>query len=281
MKLPATPFKLRLIVGPVIIAVLIAACVVLCIVFRNDLWALATDPQQLTAWIAGLGAWGPIAFVGVQIIQVVIFIIPGEIPQVAGGMLFGILGGTVLSTIGIALGSTINFYLARLLKDRFVERLMSRERIARFQKIFSSSKSMVVYLLLFLIPGIPKDVIAYAAGLSRIRFGAFIALSSVGRMPGLIVSVCAGQALVAKNWLAAGLLLGAGAVLLVLGIIFRAPIMRFIETHCFVKDCDPPEQSDAPSTGAAETNQGKIISGPHEETGNLSGNSHGRNRNGR
>ncbi|MBN2351627.1 MAG: TVP38/TMEM64 family protein [Spirochaetales bacterium] len=252
MKSPSRRITPGDLAGPLVLFVLLAACIVLCVVFWKDIWALATDPEKLSAWVAGLGAWGPIAFVAVQIVQVIVFVIPGEIPQVAGGMLFGVAGGTALSTLGIALGSAVNFYLARLLRERFVERVVPLERLERLQKILSSPRSVAAYFFLFLIPGIPKDVIAYAAGLSRVRFIAFIAVSSLGRLPALLVSVVAGRAMLDQNWAAAGALLGVGAVILVLGIIFRKPAMRFIERRCFVPGCPPPEEtaggkSDAPA----------------------------------
>jgi hypothetical protein len=110
---------------------------------------------------------------------------------------------------------------------------------------------VAAYFFLFLIPGIPKDVIAYAAGLSRVRFTAFIALSSLGRLPALLVSVVAGRAMLERNWTAAGLLLGIGAVILVLGIVFRKPAMRFIERRCFVPG--RPEAEAVDEAAASET----------------------------
>jgi uncharacterized membrane protein YdjX (TVP38/TMEM64 family) len=193
-------------------------------------------------WIEGFGIWGPVAFVFLQIIQVVIFIIPGEIPQVAGGLLFGIIGGTIYSTIGIAIGSAVNFYLARFFKTSFVEKLFSRENLRKIQRLISSSRSVVVYFFLFLIPGIPKDIISYVAGLSHIRFRIFILISTVGRLPGLLISVCAGETLAEKNYLATGILVAVGLALIGLGFLFRNPIIRFIETKCFHRGADDEEE---------------------------------------
>ncbi|HEQ71667.1 MAG TPA: TVP38/TMEM64 family protein [Spirochaetia bacterium] len=227
--------------GVITLSVVTLGCIVLLVLFKDELWDLANNPERITAWVEGFGLWGPIAFIGLQIIQVVIFIIPGEIPQIAGGMLFGVAGGIIYSTLGIAVGSTVNFYLARTFKLSFVETLFSRESVEKMQRFISSSRTVVVYFFLFLIPGIPKDIIAYVAGLSRIRFRLFILVSSVGRLPGLLLSVLAGSALSEKNLLAAGILLAVGLAMVALGFVFRGKIIRFIEHHFFTAEETSPK----------------------------------------
>src|SRR3989304_1997310 len=96
----------HIILSILLLSIVVAGSIVVFIVLKDDIWELANNPEKIKNWVEGYGPWGPIAFIGLQIIQVIIFIIPGEIPQVAGGMLFGIIGGLAYSTIGIALGST-------------------------------------------------------------------------------------------------------------------------------------------------------------------------------
>ena len=170
------------------------------IFFHQEIWKIFESVDTIRDWVNSWGILAPLVFVFLQIIQVVIFIIPGEIPQIAGGYLFGFFWGIVLSTVGIAIGSAINFYLARILGLPFVEALMPRKSLEKIRTLISGTRSSLIYFIIFLIPGIPKDVIAYVAGLSNIKFWVFIAISSSGRLLGLIISVIIGVAIAEKNW---------------------------------------------------------------------------------
>ncbi|HEY9593010.1 MAG TPA: TVP38/TMEM64 family protein, partial [Spirochaetia bacterium] len=99
----------RNIVALVAFPLLIAALVVPVIVWHGELWRIFASGQRLREWIAGWGAWAPLIFVGIQIVQVVIFAIPGEVTQIAGGYLFGGWLGLLLSVAGITIGSTLAF----------------------------------------------------------------------------------------------------------------------------------------------------------------------------
>ena len=163
--------------------------------------------------------------------QVVIFVIPGEIPQIAGGYLFGIAAGSFYSITGILLGSTCNFFLARSLGVPFVKYLFSEDRLRSFDAIMHSTRTQIAFFLLFVIPGIPKDILCYVAGLSPLRFGAFLLISTVGRLPGIVGSAAMGDAAAAKKWAFAIILAAISVVLFVAGLIFRERIHRFIERY--------------------------------------------------
>ena len=123
---------------------------VLTVVFWSDLWALFSSPQTLREWIRGTGVIAPLVFVAVQAFQVVFFFIPGEIPQVAGGYMFGLWMGTLLSLLGITLGATFNFLIARLLGVPFVNVLFSAEKVERTRRIAGSPKAKLSFFLFFL-----------------------------------------------------------------------------------------------------------------------------------
>jgi len=83
-----------------------------------------------------LGPFGaPLAFITVQILQVVLAPIPGEASGFVGGYLFGVLPGLVYSTVGLTIGSVINFTLGRLLGRRYVAAWMSAESLLRFDAL--------------------------------------------------------------------------------------------------------------------------------------------------
>ena len=202
---------------------------VLAVVFWSDLWALFSSPQTLREWIRGTGVIAPLVFVTVQAFQVVFFFIPGEIPQVAGGYMFGLWMGTLLSLLGITLGATFNFLIARLLGVPFVNVLFSAEKVERTRRIAGSPKAKLSFFLFFLIPGIPKDVLCYVAGLSVMKLPVFLIFSTLGRIPGIIGSALIGDAAADRRWILAGTIFFVAAVLFVLGFLFRERIQRLLE----------------------------------------------------
>lgn len=202
--------------------------VALVLVFRKELWGLFKDRESIRAWIGGRGIWGPAAYIGLQVIQVVIFVIPGELVQVAGGYVFGFGLGSLYTVLGICLGSLINFYAGRLLGRPFVESLFAREKIEEVEKVTGSGKGAAGFFLLFVIPGIPKDVLCYVAGVSTLRLLAFLGVSMAGRLPGILGSAYMGSAAYSGAYRGAILVLAIAAALFALGLIFKEGIQSFI-----------------------------------------------------
>jgi len=199
----------------------IGLIVALLIVFRSELWALFKDREAIRSWIGGRGLLGPLAYMGLQVLQVVVFVIPGELVQVAGGYVFGFGLGSVYTVVGIALGSLVNFYAGRLLGRPFVESLFAREKIEQVERATGSGKGAAGFFLLFLIPGIPKDVLCYVAGFSKLGFPAFLAVSMAGRLPGILGSAYMGSAAYSGSWRTAIIMLVAAAALFALGLLFK------------------------------------------------------------
>lgn len=180
--------------------------------------------EKFRAFVEGTGAWGPLVFVALQLLQVVAFVLPGEISQIAGGYLFGVLRGTLLSALGIGAGSLVNFFAARVLGKRFVARIFGEEKLLRFDAIRTSPRAEAAFFLLFVIPGIPKDALCFVAGLSAMSPWAFLAVSMVGRMPGIVGSAVIGSAAGSgRSGLAAGIAVTA-AVFFLAGLIWRERI---------------------------------------------------------
>jgi len=221
--------KARRILALVAFPAAFAAIVTLGIVFRREIWALFTSSQRLRDWIAAAGLRAPLLFVGVQALQVVVFFIPGEIPQIAGGFLFGLWQGSLLSLAGISLGATFNFLLARLLGVPFVRALFAGKDVERVRRLAESGRARLTFFLFFLIPGIPKDILCYAAGLSSLSLGTFLLFSSLGRLPGILGSALMGEAAAGQRWLLAGGLLLLAVILFVLGFVLRDRIQGLLE----------------------------------------------------
>jgi uncharacterized membrane protein YdjX (TVP38/TMEM64 family) len=209
---------------------IIVASIVVCIIFWKPISELFESPETVRAWVWSWGLAAPLAFIVLQIIQVVIFMIPGEVVQLAGGYLFGVWLGFALSLAGIMVGSVINFYLGRWFGASFVRKLFGEENLAKFTTFTSTAGVRTAFFLLFVIPGIPKDILCYVAGLSSMRLVSFMLISGVGRLPGIFGSSFMGDAAAEHNW---GMLIWIAAiatVLFAIGAVFQGKIFRFIES---------------------------------------------------
>ena len=199
------------------------------LIFWRQIGPVFLSIDRFRAWIGAQGIFAPVLFVLAQCFQVVVFIIPGEVPQVAAGYLFGFWLGSLLSVAGILLGSCLSFLLARALGVPFVLALFRRETVERVQRFARSGRALPLFFLVFLIPGIPKDVLCYAAGLTSVRLGSFLLVSTLARIPGIAGSALMGKAAAQERWVLAGIVLGASLLLFLLGLLFRRRIERLLE----------------------------------------------------
>ena len=223
---------------------LFAAMLAVILLYREQIWTIATRPEELRQWMGGFGVTAPLVFMAVQALQIVVFVIPGEVPQIAGGYLFGIAGGLALTVAGSALGSAIAFLASRFLGIEFLRAILRGEQLERLQRMASSPRATITFFLFFLIPGIPKDVLCYVAGLSRLRLSLFLVIATVGRLPGIVGSVVMGDAAAEQRWLFAGIVMAIALVLFGTGVLFRARLLAFLERFA-----GKPPQPKAPPGG--------------------------------
>ena len=200
---------------------MIAAVLVSAFMFRQELYELFKSSESVRAWVSARGVFAPLAFIGLQVVQVIVFVIPGEVVQIAGGFAFGLWAGTLWSVLGILAGSLVNFGLGRMLGRPFVDAVFGEERARRIEAATGGGKAAAGFFLLFVIPGIPKDALTYIAGASRLSFGAFIAASTLGRLPGIFGSAYMGSAAFEKEYTAALAVLVAASILFAAGLLFR------------------------------------------------------------
>jgi uncharacterized membrane protein YdjX (TVP38/TMEM64 family) len=135
--------------------------------------------QTLREW----GVLAPVAFILIQALQVVLSPIPGEATGILGGYLFGQWLGLLYSTIGLTLGSAGAFALGRWLGVHAVKNLVSPATWRRLGFIVEA-EGVVLCFIVYLIPGLPKDIACYLFGISPMPVWVFTLVSGLGRIPG-------------------------------------------------------------------------------------------------
>ncbi|MBR7111657.1 MAG: TVP38/TMEM64 family protein [Clostridia bacterium] len=165
------------------------------ILFWDGLTTMVEEPETFRLEIEGYGIWGKVVFVGLMALQVILAPIPGHPFEVVGGYCFSVFGGVLLTVIGAAIGSVIAFYISRFLGAKAVKSFYSEEKLQKVSFLRASERQNVLTFLFFLIPGVPKDMLAYFMGLTEMRPLTFFFISTVGRLPGIFIAVLGGAAL--------------------------------------------------------------------------------------
>jgi len=154
-----------------------------------------SDPKQFRVWVNDKGIWGVLGFIGMNILQVLLAVIPGGPFEIGAGYAFGVIRGTLICDFAMTTASVIIFLFVRRFGMKFVELFVSREKIESVKILKSSRRSESIIFLLFLIPGTPKDLLSYLVGLTDIKLSHWIIICAVGRMPAIFLSVLSGNAL--------------------------------------------------------------------------------------
>ncbi len=186
------------------------------VLWRSGILLQLTDRHQVIQTLRAGGATGPLLCITIQFVQVVIFVIPGEITQFAAGYVFGAWLGYLYSVIGIMLGSAFNFYFARIFGRPALEKFIRPATLDKIDQALNNAKGKSAIFLLFLLPGLPKDAMSYAAGLSSMSLLEFVVISGLGRTPAMVLSILLGSQAYQKDYsrmvitaIASGLAVGA------------------------------------------------------------------------
>jgi uncharacterized membrane protein YdjX (TVP38/TMEM64 family) len=216
---------------PAAAAALMLAVLLLSPSIREEMrrWlALITDREWIRATVESYGWAAPLVFIGVQIAQVVAAPIPGEATGFIGGYVFGTLRGFIYSSVSLGVGSLINFGIGRFLGERFVRRLIPREKFKHIDRIVNRQGIIAVFLM-FIIPGFPKDYLSLALGMTTLPIKVFAVLAFIGRMPGTLMLSLQGASVYDRNYFLVAVL-GAACLMLVLAAYrWREPLYRWIE----------------------------------------------------
>lgn len=157
--------------------------------------SLVSEPEKFRLWVDSHGLWSRFAFIGMMIIQVIFAVIPGEPLEIGAGYAFGAVEGTLLCVIGITLGSLLVFFLVRKFGVRLVEVFFSIEKIRSLKFLQNEKRLDAIIFLIFFIPGTPKDLLSYFAGLTDIKPLHWFIIVTIARLPSIITSTVGGNAL--------------------------------------------------------------------------------------
>ncbi len=215
----------RVLVVIVMTLVLIISCVA-AYCSKDVLADIVAEPQKFRDWLDKRGIWGMLAYIVMLIVQVIFAIIPGEPLEIAGGYAFGPVWGTLLCVVGTTLGSIIVYLLVKRFGMKIVTLFFSKEKIESLKFLKSSPKRNILFMIIFIIPGTPKDLLCYFIGLTDINFMTMLLICSLGRLPSVITSTVGGDALGTQNYMWAVVVFAVTALISVGGIVIYNHICK-------------------------------------------------------
>lgn len=219
-----------------LLILVIIAAIVLMVQYYSKIVLVFKDIETIKGIILGYGNYSFIIYIALQIVQIVIFFIPGDIMQISAGFIFGPITGFLLSFLGICLGTSIVFFISRKLGKPFVNKIVSEKdtwiihKLEKFKEHPMKDKKLKkIVFFTYLIPGIPKDILGYICGVSEIKYKDFIIYSSIARIPALFVSSFFGYKLSFDNWKLLAIIAIISGIVIVISIIAGKKIISSID----------------------------------------------------
>lgn len=158
------------------ITLLLAAAITVAIYYRDQF-----DVSLVESWISQAEGWAPLVFILIYIIAAVLFL-PGSVFTLAGGVIFGPVLGVLFNLVGATLGAAIAFLIARYLASDWVSARAGGKLKALIAGVESEGWRFVAFTRL--VPLFPFNLLNYAFGLTKIRFGEYVIASFIFMIPG-------------------------------------------------------------------------------------------------
>ena len=204
------------------------------------------DGTSFRMWMQERGFLKYPVMIGIMTLQVLVALIPGEPIEFAAGYIFGAFTGTVLCLIGGALGSLIIILLVRKYGMKLIRLFFDDRQIANIKFLNDTKKRDATIFLLFLIPGTPKDILTYLAGLVPIHLGRYLILTTIARIPSVLSSTLAGSMLEQDRYRLTFIIYGITFALTLIGaLLYRAHQGRLSKAETAVTTEKPKDAATA------------------------------------
>lgn len=147
---------------------------------------LVEEIEIVEKWIEGHGVLGWIVFVA-MIIVLTSILFPISVLAMAGGAIFGLVGGTVLTFAGALLTGAFNFHVANKLLRQRIDKMLEKYPKLRAIQLAANREGLRLQLLLRMAP-INAVSVNYVLGATGVRFSTFL-IALFGLLPAIIVNV--------------------------------------------------------------------------------------------
>ncbi len=181
--------------------------------------------------ILSYGTWGAMVALGIQVLQVIVSPIPGQVVEIGVGMAYGEIEGSFLCLLGSAIAALIIMLFVKKFGIKFVELFVPIDKINDIKIINSEKKLERAAFILFFIPGTPKDPLLFFFGVTQIRTWRLVIIQTIARAPAIFATTYGGKLLAAGNYTAAVItfvIIGAFAII---GMLCYSKLLKFLQNR--------------------------------------------------
>lgn len=153
--------------------------------------------------IDSMGFNGLLLLFGLQVLQILLVVLPGEPFEVLAGMCYGTWGGFLFITVSVFITTVIIFFAVRKLGHKYLYNFFKEEQVNKIMnsKLFKRESNLdIILFILFFLPASPKDLFVYIGGLLPIKPWRFILIATLARFPSVITSTMVGANITKGNW---------------------------------------------------------------------------------
>ncbi len=192
--------------------------------------------EELITRVREAGPLGVLILLGLQFLQIVVAFIPGEVVQVAAGILYGPWLGALIILVGCYFSSWFIYELVHRLGQPFVEAMVPTKYLDKFRAFEQKGRLVPLVAILFLIPGLPKDTFTYLVPLTGMPRRQFLNVTTLARIPGVLMSTIAASGLEKGSYVSSIIIFAVLAVLAVLAWVFKDRLIDLISRGPSRKD---------------------------------------------
>lgn len=223
---------LRIIIQAILLVVIVGGLIALTVFLYPYFIKINTNEEYRTVVIDKINSYGHFSWAIIllaQIIQTILAVIPSGPIVILSGMLYNPFVSILLCLVGQTIGCLIVYFLVKLLGYRFIALFYDPEKIKNSKLLKSESKTEVLMFGYLLIPALPKDIVAFIAPFTKVKWYSFLLINFVARILMTTVSVLMGSSLLNGNFYIAIILACISFILSLLCFIFNKKIVDFLD----------------------------------------------------
>ncbi len=186
------------------------------------------NKEAFINFVKDMGFWGFFVICFLNALQVIIFMIPGELFEIMSGLMYGPYLGFLAVEIGVALGSFVVLGIIKLLKFNNLRLKEYLQKKKFFNMLKDAKRLEVIVFFITLIPCLPKDILLFAIPYTDIKTTRFLLINAIARIPSIISSTYFGSSLLHGNYKVAIIIFSTQALIGILGLIFNKKIMEIV-----------------------------------------------------
>ena len=182
---------LKRLLGIIGVLLFIAFLAVISFLFITNFGDMVENPHRIRQVVTDYGIWGYLIFSVLNIFQILFAPIPGQVMTLSSGILFGFLGGIIVTWVSVIAGGSIAMAISRMLGRKILDYLLDKKAKSFEREITKRGLPFILFLAVF--PNPIGDGLFYLAGITDLPFKILLPLIVLGRLPGIIISVLIGD----------------------------------------------------------------------------------------